>query len=334
MKKLFSIAAGLFAAVAMNAQVSTSLLMEEDFEYEAPRALISDPIAGSDNLDAVTGWSTAANDAAAVGVFDVVSGNLSYPGYLGGQYGNSMHYSGEAGQGVFKIWDEGICKGKNIYVSFLLKIDPVTVSVTGGDYLFSFKMEPAANSWNWCGRLYAKVDPEYAGEEVSFGIQKLTDCPIKWVDGKTGPFFPVNQTLLVVIKYYVGDLNGDNAEQEAGHYDDEMYLYVNPPLAEEPTQADLTLIDPNAKDMYRWGTTKVFGSARGFYLRSADKGNIPPYTIDGIRVGHSWEEIIPNDPQGIDNTKGENVNIQKTISNGQIVINKNGVRYNVLGAEL
>lgn len=329
MKKICFFAAVLFAASALNAQEPSNLLLEECFEYDAPRPLISDPIASSDNLDPITGWSTAANEAAATNAYDIVEGNLTYPGYPGGDYGNSLHYTGDAGQGVFRIWEEGICKKKNIYAAFLLNVDNCTTEMTGSDYFFAFKMEPAANSWNWCGRIYMKVDPNYPGEEISFGIQKLSDCPIKWVDGATGPFFGTGKTMLVVVKYFVGDLYGESADEEAGHYDDEMYLYINPDVTAEPQTPTLSLIDPNAKDMYRWGTTKAFGSARGFYLRSAAAGTTPPYTIDGIRVGKSWEEVV-SEVTALPQYK-YGVNVSKTIKDGQLIIVKEGQTYNAQG---
>lgn len=332
MRKLFFLIVCAFACATLSAQ-TTELLLEEDFEYDAPRVLISDPIDGSDNLDAVTGWSTAANSSASINTFNVVEGNLTYPGYVGGQYGNSLAYNGEAGQSVFKLFPEGICDGKTVYVAFLLKIAPVIEEITGGDFMLSLKMEPQADSWNWGGRLYAKVDPSYAGEEITFGIQKLSDCNIQWVNGQTGPFFPVDQTLLIVIKYYVGEIFGNSADEEVGHFDDKMYLYVNPDPAAEPQTADISLVDANAKDIYRWGNTKIFGSARGLYLRSADQGSIPPYTIDGIRIGQSWTEVM-GDAQGIEDAPSQQSVTKYIDKDGQMVISKGGRRYSVIGTEL
>ena len=136
----------------------------------------------------------------------------------------------------------------------------------------------------------------------------------------------------MVIKYHVGEIYGNNADEEIGHFDDKMYLYVNPDPSAEPASADITLIDANAKDIYRWGTTRVFGSARGLYLRSADQGSIPPYTMDGIRVGRTWEEVM-GEAQGVDNLNCSTT-IYKSIENGQLIINKNNKRYSSLGAEL
>ena len=335
MRKFIFIAVALTACVTLQAQTD-ALLMEEDFEYEAQRPLVSDPIDNMDNLDPVTGWSTAANSVASVNAFDIVEGSLSYPDYAGGVYGNALRYSGYAGQGVFKLFPDGICDDKDVYIAFLLKIEPTTDEITGGDYMMALKMEPAADSWNWGGRLYAKVDPAYPGEEVTFGIQKLSDCPIRWVNGQTGPFFPVNDTLLVVIKYHVGVIYGNNQDEEAGHFDDEMYLYVNPSREAEPSTAAITLIDSSAKDIYRWGTTRVFGSARGLYFRSADYGSIPAYVIDGIRVGRSWADVmgtVTANEEVSEDTKGQMYNAQKRIEDGEIIIYKNGRRFDVLGVE-
>lgn len=334
MKKFILFTLALTAAVTLQAQTN-ALLLEEDFEYEKERPLIMDPIADSDNLDPETGWSTAANSNASIDAFDIVEGNLTYSGYAGGLYGNSLRYNGYAGQSVFKLFPDGICDDKDVYVAFLMKIEPTTDEITGGDFMMSLKMEPQADSWNWGGRLYAKVDPAYPGEEVTFGIQKLTDCPIRWVNGQNGPFFPVNQTLLVVIRYHVGVIYGNNKDEEAGHYDDEMYLYVNPSQEAEPAEPTIKLVDSSAKDIYRWGDTKVFGSARGLYLRSADYGSIPAYIIDGIRVGRTWNDIMDTstDVEDLQMTKDELLKSKKLIQDGQIFIYKNGRRFDVLGVE-
>ena len=332
MKKLFFLAVALSAVTAMQAQTE-GLLLEEDFEYEAPRPLVSDPVEGMDNLDPETGWSTAANSSAAISTFEIVEGNLTYPGYPGGQYGNSLRYNGTAGQSVFKLFPEGICDDKDVYVAFLMKIENTTEEITGGDFLFGLKMEPQADSWNWGGRIYAKVDPAYPGEEISFGVQKLADCNIRWVNGSTGPFFPSGQTLLVVMRYHVGKVYGNSAEEEAGHFDDEISFYVNPAIAAEPATPDIFLSDANAKDIYRWGTTRVFGSARGIYFRSADQGAIPAYIIDGIRVGRTWADIM-GQTQGVEDIHYIE-SIHKTINeDGQIVIHKGARRFSVLGIEL
>jgi len=301
---------GIFNA---NAQ----LLLEENFDYDAGRTLILNPIASSDNYDGVTGWSTQNNSAAATNCFDITTAALTYNGYVNSGIGNALKYNGQAGQGVFKLFSKNVRNDSTVYISFMIKFP--AEAVTGGDYFLGIKMEPAATSTNWGGRIYAAVNPAYPNEEVTLGINKMSGGTTTWVNAATGPFFAANKTHLMVIKYHVGVLNGTSAATEAGKFDDVMELFVNPPTTGvEPTTATLKHVDANQNDLYRYTSTGlVFGGARGLYLRTPAAGNAPAYTIDGIRVGLTWADVMPA-PNGFKNTTSDNLNYkidaQKQIS--------------------
>ena len=311
----------LFSIGASQAQ----LLFEENFDYDADRPLIMDAIASSDNFDGVTGWSTQSNSTAGDNTFNITSAPLTYNGYLGSEIGNALKYSGTAGQGIFKLFSQNVRNDSTVYISFLINFPNELVS--GGDYFLGIKMEPSATSTNWGGRIFASVDPSYAGEEVSLGINKMSGGTTTWVNSTTGPFFPANTTHLMVMKYHVGVLNGKSAAEEAGNFDDVMSLYVNPPLTGvEPETPDMIHQDRNQNDLYRYTQSGlVFGGARGLYLRSSAAGNAPAYTIDGIRVGLSWEDVIPA-PNALKNASAHNFSYRMEHNN--IVVTASDFNYN------
>jgi len=139
------------------------------------------------------------------------------------------------------------------------------------------------------------VNPAYPNEEVTLGINKMSGGTTTWVNASTGPFYPANKTHLMVIKYHVGVINGTSSATEAGKFDDVMELFVNPPTTGvEPATPTLKHVDPAQNDLYRYTSSGlVFGGARGLYLRTPTAGNAPAYTIDGIRVGLTWADVVP-----------------------------------------
>ena len=291
----------VFSIFNSNAQ----LLLEENFDYDAARTLILNPIASSDNYDGVTGWSTQSNTASATNCFDITNAPLNYAGYVNTGIGNALKYNGQAGQGVFKLFSKNVRNDSTVYISFMINFPADAVS--GGDYFLGIKMEPAATSTNWGGRLYASVNPAYPNEEVTLGINKMSGGTTTWVNASTGPFYPINKTHLMVIKYKVGVLNGTSAATEAGKFDDVMELFVNPATTGvEPATATLRHADAAQNDLYRYTSSGlVFGGARGLYLRTPAAGNAPAYTIDGIRVGLTWADVMPA-PNALKNASADN----------------------------
>ena len=323
--------AKIFTTIVLCALMSfgaahSQLLLEENFDYEANRALIMNAVASSDNYDGVTGWSTASNSLAGDNTFNITDAPLTYEGYISSGIGNALKYSGENGQGVFKIFPDNIKNDSAVYISFLLNI-PADVQITGGDFFFGIKMEPQAGSYNYGGRLFASVLPTEVGQEVQFSINKGSGGTNTTVDNNQGPFFAANQTHLVVIKYHVGVLVGTTAADEAGNYDDIMSLYVNPPVTGvEPAEPLLKHVDPDQRDVYRIsGNGNPFGGARGLYIRASAAGNAPAYTIDGIRVGLKWEDVIPM-PSAIKNTSASDFSV--SVQNKQISVITTNVDYN------
>lgn len=283
---LFIVVLGLSAGT-----LRAQMLLEENFDYDTNRPLIMDAINNSDNFDGVTGWSTQNNSKAGTNCFTITDAPLTYPGYAGSGIGYALKYNGDDGQGPFKAFLKNIKNDSTIYIAFMINFPNTAVS--GGDYFLGIKMDASATQTNWGGRIFAAVDPTYQGEEVSIGINKMSGGTTTWVNAATGPFLPANTTHLFVVKYHVGIIAGETAAEEAGKFDDIMSLFVNPPLTGgEPETPTLQHIDPTQNDLYRRSSTgSVIGGARAIYLRPSVLGNAPAYTIDGIRVGESWEAV-------------------------------------------
>lgn len=315
-EKIFTLMLSI-VLLSFSSFIHAQLIFEEYFDYEGDRPLVMDAVPNSDNFDGVTGWSTQSNSKSGDNCFDLLEGPMIYNGYIASGLGNSLKYNGGDGQGVFKLFNQNVRNDSIVYMSFIINFPSEVIS--GGDYFLGFKMEPSAASTNWGARLFASVDPNYANEEVSLGINKMSGGGTTWVNQATGPFLPVNTSHLLVMKYHIGVLNGNSAAEEAGKYDDIMYLYINPELdGEEPEIADIMHQDATQKDLYRYTDSgMVFGGARGLYLRASAEGNAPAYTIGGIRVGLSWSDVLP--PQsGLKQTSANNFTYR--INNKQINI--------------
>jgi hypothetical protein len=285
---------------------NAQLIWAEDFNQPVG-ALIPSPLVSSDNSAInnplnLSGWKTQSNSSGSVNCFDVVSPGLTYNGYASSNVGNALNFLAVSGQSIYKQWSKTIKNDTSVYVSFMLKIP--TVVATGSDFFFGLRMDSTATNTNWGSCIYAAVDPNFVGEEITFSIKKSSS-------GAAVPstkYFPANTTILVVLNYHVGTLNGTTQALEAGLYDDKMSVYINPSTtAGEPSTPTIYCADATQKDLYRWGATIVIGGAKAVYLRSSTTtvGATPAYTIDGIRVGLTWADVMPV-PNGLKQTTADN----------------------------
>ena len=340
MKRVYCMALAAMMGIGAYAQ---SMQMEEYFDYadRVGTPLITDTVAKSDNFDGVTGWSTQANNAAGATRFYIAEDPLEYEGYVGSGIGNALQFRPEekAGQAVFKPYAHGTKNDSTIYIAFLIRFEDNGQDCTGSDYFWGMKLENKADDSNFGARIFAKVEHEInghsmKGEEISMGIVKNSGGSTTWVTND-GPFLTFDETYLFVVKYHVGVLNGATADEEAGHYDDEMWLYINPTIGTEAeNKPALYNADPNCKDFWRLTSKGTeMGSARTIYLRSGDAGSMPQYTIDGIRAANTWEEVLPIQ-EGLSSIEETHVKAIKTIRNGQIIITRGEKTYSVLGTEL
>ena len=338
MKKHFLLAVALVVTGALSAE---DLILEECFEYEAGIPLIEDTISKSDNFNPITGWSTVANSGSGMTCFYIHDGALTYDGYAASGIGNALEFRPDktAGQSVFKNFEYGIKNDSTIYIAFMIQFLKDTQDYESPDYFMGIKIEPAATSTNYTGRVIAMVQSQgdqgesYAGEEISMLIQKASNsAPIS----DQVNYLTFGQTYLMVFKYHIGVLNGKTAAEEAGHYDDEMWLYINPTLDQEPAQANIYQQDPNGRDGFRMSESgKAIGSLRGIYLRGGEPGKanrINPYLMGGVRIGFTWEDVIGS-TQGLNEVENA-ISAKKEIREGQLIILRNGKEYSAQGAQI
>lgn len=338
MKKHFLLAVSLVVTGALSAE---DLILEDYFEDGVGEPLIADTAVKSDNFNPITGWSTVANSGSGMTCFYIQDTTLTYEGYAGSGIGKTLAFrpNSLAGQSVFKNFEKGIKNDSTIYIAFMIQFLKDTQDYESPDYFMGIKIEPAATSTNYTGRLYAIVQSQsesgesYEGEEISMTIQKASNSPS--VSDQIH-YLTFDQTYLMVYKYHVGVLNGKTAEEEAGHYDDEMWLYINPTLDQEPAQANIYQLDPNGRDGYRIsGSGKEMGSLRGIYLRGGEPGKanrINPYLIGGVRIGFTWEDVIGS-TQGLNEVENA-ISAKKEIREGQLIILRNGKEYSAQGAQI
>jgi len=327
----------LALCVFMNLGITHAQLIWQENFNQPVGALIPSPIASSDNAPVnnplnLSGWKTQSGASGTIDCFDVVSPGLTYNGYASSGVGKALKFLAVSGQSIYKQWSKTIKNDSSVYVSFLLNIP--NVAATGGDFFFGLRMDSTAANTNWGSCIYAAVDPTYPGQEVTFSIKKSST-------GTAFPattYYPAGTTLLIVLNYHVGILNGLTQTAETGIYDDKMSLYVNPPTTGgEPTTPSIVCADATQKDLYRWGATVVIGGAKAVYLRSSTStpGATPAYTIDGIRVGLTWADVMPissglkqttadNFSYNLDRNKQLTVNTSTSFYQGYSIISLSG----------
>ena len=146
-------------------------------------------------------------------------------------------------------------------------VNPSSAPTTTGDYFLTLRN--TANT-TYGGRVYAKQGS--SSSKVCFGISKGSAVADNYsID------FDIGTTYLIVVKYM----------SKSGTGNDSMYLWVNPSLSSEPSIAlatvshNSTLADPG------WGTT-----VNAIMIHQRSTSSIAA-SLDGIRVGNNWSDIVP-----------------------------------------
>jgi endonuclease G, mitochondrial len=186
----------------------------------------------------------------------VVSPGLSYSTYLGSGVGNAALVNNSTSVDVHKDFSTPVNSG-SVYASAMISI--TTTSATNS-YFFHF----GTGSSSFTAKVFAKPD----GAGYDFGISKAANTPTSWTSTCS-----YGTTYFVVIKYTFN--TGSST-------DDVASLFLNPALGGSEPAVTITAGDPTASD---------FTSITGIYLRQAT--GIPAATVDGIRVGTAWTDVVP-----------------------------------------
>ncbi len=242
-----------------NCEVAVSNVIPTDLLFE-------------ENFDYTVGDSLRAHNWEIQGTttFNTVSvsaNNLTYENYAS-VTGNSafLDNSGQDVKHFFTAQNSG-----SVYAAFLVKLDSAKET---GDYFVHFN-ESVAGSTNFRGRVFAKKDA--ASNNIAFGISRAV--------GNTGTVtytnfdYSLGTTYLLVLKYTInsGSTTDDIAE-----------LFVNPTINGVEPSSNVVSTDNTANDLI---------DIAAIALRQGTATAAPDLTVDGIRVGTSWQQLFPsNDP--------------------------------------
>lgn len=211
------------------------------------------------SLNGQGGWS--AHSGAGTNPPQITSGGLSYTGYASSGIGNAVSFTtnGEDNNRPFLTFPNGIASG-SVYYSLMVKLDSVA---TTGDYFFHLYK----SSTIFTARIFAK---RAANANIRFGIgRSSTAANIAYSDS----IYTTGTTHLLVVKYTV----------IAGATNDTVALWINPTLGGlEPSPTVLeSSVDRTTVDV-----DTVYGVA----VRQGTAANAPIGSVDGIRVGQTWND--------------------------------------------
>ena len=224
------------------------------------------------NLNGLGGWN--AHSGAGTNAPQITAGGLSYPGYAGSDVGNAVSFTttGEDNNKPFASYPDGISSG-SLYYALLVRLDSVA---SNGDYFFH--LNKAATTFT--ARIFAR---RAANGNIRFGIGKSsTAANINYSDS----IYNVGATYLLAVKYTV----------IAGTANDTVALWVNPAVGGSEPEATVL---QSAADRVTADLDTVYGVA----LRQGTASNAAIGTVDGIRVGTSWEDVVVGSGGGLTGTK-------------------------------
>jgi len=183
---------------------------------------------------------------------------LTYPGYNGGggEY-VSMPAGASAASRVYKSFTTTPSGTNTFYYSFLLNLSAVTST---GDYFITLG-DPSTGT-AYFGRIFAKS----SGTGYNLGVTKLANVATA-AFGTT--VFDLNQTYLVVVRYSF----------VTGSSNDEMYVWVNPSLATEPTTGSALVFAPGTQ------ADPSVSNVGNFHWHNRTVSN-PSGSFDGVRVAY------------------------------------------------
>jgi plastocyanin len=199
---------GMTGIITVNAPVSNSLLLTENFNYTAATLL--------------TANGYIAHSGAGTNSIPVVSPGLTYLGSTVSNIGGaaSLTTTGEDVNRTFTSVSSG-----SIYASMLVN---VSAAQANGDYFFNLGTNPFSSSV-----LYARTFIKASGVGYVVGISK-TSTPTAVYSATDLPF---NQTAQLVVKYKFNT---------ASTTDDSVFLYINPVLGStEPTPTVIGTVGGN-----------------------------------------------------------------------------------------
>ncbi|MGG5208244.1 GEVED domain-containing protein [Chryseobacterium sp. MIQD13] len=184
----------------------------------------------------------------------ISGGNLTYPGSITNNFGNKAILT-SSGQDVYRSFTSTTLNGTtpSVYSSLIVN---VTSAQAAGDYFFALGSGTAQNA-----RIYIKSN----GTGFSFGIGKTAAV----ADYET-TVRPFGSNIMLVLKY----------EQIAGATNDVVKLFVNPPLASEPSP-----------DIIHTPAIADITSLSSVFLIQGTAANAPALQVDAVNAGTTWNSV-------------------------------------------
>lgn len=190
--------------------------------------------------------------------------SLSYPGYGSSNIGGSAGFTFGTGfsQDIHRrtvSYNSG-----SVYTSFLLNMAASGGAGSNDSYFFHVLDTVAMTSFR-C-RVYVK-DGSVANT-FKIGLTKGSNTGILYSTAD----YPINSTVLVVLKYKFDPVNSDSAF---------AYVFTSGIPTTEPSVATLTATDLGTGDLATFNAVAI---------RQHPSGSTMNGTIDGIRVSNTWNE--------------------------------------------
>jgi hypothetical protein len=212
--------------------------------------------------DSLTQHGWVAHSGTSNAIF-VTSPGLTYTGYPGSGIGNAATLT-TTGQDVNKQYTP-LTTGA-VYASIMVNV----ASAQTGDYFFHLGLSNTTSIY--MGRVYVKLA---SNGNLAFGLSKTSlGGALAITAVYSDSIYTTGTTYLLVLKYQFNpDVN-----------DDVAYLFINPVISTTEPTPDLSHALSNNNDPADLG---------GVYIRQGGTSLASNITIDGIRIGTAWAEVVP-----------------------------------------
>lgn len=255
----------LLAVLLVSLTTQATQILNEDFDYA------NGALAGNSNWTAIK-YNT--NDA-----LNVTATSLTFPGYQTTAVGGAaalVHDDSAAGQGVHYAFDTAV--KTSVYASMLINV--TSAHATKGGIIAAFSKPGYGGTIAQCGKLVATADGAAAGKfKLGVGRGNSTyEYAATELDFGT--------TYLVVMRYTIVD----------GSSNDEVAIYIDQTI--EGT-ADVTISGTSYSSEMTASTG--FTGIGLFQSTTWSKAGVGA-TVDALRVGESWTDILGSGPINNDPT--------------------------------
>ncbi len=244
----------LFLLLAINASAQTTI---ENYSYGVASGTSSDSITNPS-----IGGSIWRRHSGTTGQVKYLGTSLSYAGYASSGVGGSANFTFATGFSQDINRSTIAYNSGSVYTSFLLNM-AASGGVGSNDSYFFHVMDTSAMTSFRC-RVYIKDGT--ATNTFKVGLTKGSNTGITY----TTADYPLNSTVLVVLKYKFDPVNSDSAF---------AYVFTSGIPTTEPSVPNLVATDISTGDLATFNAVAI---------RQHPTGSTITGTIDGIRVSNSW----------------------------------------------